>query len=250
VLTQCPVCDHHLITLFDQVDLGQRGIGAIYICRRCLALLNGTAYDALEKAPIVDLQRTRFYSVADDEPAAAHLDMIDRYGEILRVFFEHEMRPPEDLNFLDFGCGRGYAALAAAAHCRQAVACDYDLAAFNSVAKSLRSIGAYPGNITGIEELVAAPERFDIAFMWHVLEHLPYPSRFWCDNRCLLQPRATFIIQSPMFRPEYVIDAHFVFFTESSLHRWSQEIGAEVIGFRYDVPRGFIAAHVRMGGLD
>ena len=34
-----------------------RGVASIYICRSCLALLNGAAYDALEKTSIADLQK-------------------------------------------------------------------------------------------------------------------------------------------------------------------------------------------------
>jgi 2-polyprenyl-3-methyl-5-hydroxy-6-metoxy-1,4-benzoquinol methylase len=245
MLTHCPVCDGRVLTVFDKVDVGPRGVATIYICRTCLALLNGAAYDALEAGHIADLQKTDFYAVNADEPATSHLDKIANYQQILEHFFQCESRPLADLTFLDFGCGRGYAALAAAARCRRVVACDYDLAAYQSVAMSLRDAGSAPDNIIAIDDIASATERSDIVFMWHVLEHLPYPSAFWRECQPHLQPDAAFIVQSPMFRPEYVIDAHFVFFTEPSLRRWAEEIGATSVEFRYDVPRAFIAVHAR-----
>jgi 2-polyprenyl-3-methyl-5-hydroxy-6-metoxy-1,4-benzoquinol methylase len=245
MLTHCPVCDGRVLTAFDKVDVGPRGFASIYICRTCLALLNGAAYDALEEGHVVDLQKTDFYAVSADEPAASHLDKIASYRQILEVFFQSEPRALADLTFLDFGCGRGYAALAAAASCRRVVACDYDLAPYRSVVTSLRDAGSFPDNIVAIDDMASTEERFDIVFMWHVLEHLPYPSAFWRDRRPHLRPEAAFIVQSPMFRPEYVIDAHFVFFTEPSLRRWAEEIGAASVEFRYDVPRAFIALHAR-----
>lgn len=248
MLTYCPVCDGRVIALFDKINLRPRGAASIYICRTCLALLNGAAYDALEKGQISELQKTDFYAVTADEHAVNHLDKVATYQQILQVFFQHEARSLADLTFLDFGCGRGYAALAAAPNCRRAVACDYDLAAFQTVVSALEIEDALPSNVAAIDDLAAATECFDIIFMWHVLEHLPYPTSFWRDRRQHLQPGATFILQSPMFRPEYVIDAHFVFFTEPSLRRWSEEIGAEPIDFRYDVPLAFIALHARMNG--
>ena len=136
---------------------------------------------------------------------------------ILNSFFKHEPRSLADLNFLDFGCGRGYAAFAASTHCNCATAFDYDLAAFDRVAASLRDADACPTNVAAIEDLDRSTLRYDFVFMWHVLEHLPYPSRLWRENRKHLQPNASFAIQSPMLRPEYVIDAHFIFFTKSSL---------------------------------
>jgi SAM-dependent methyltransferase len=246
MLTRCPICDGRVLSLFDKVDVAQRGVASIYICRTCLALLNGAAYDALGKGEVEDLQKTEYYSVAIDEPASVHLEKVATYQQILQLFFQEEERSLTDLTFLDFGCGRGYAALAAAARCRRAVACDYDLGPFRSVLASLRDIGACPNNIASIHELSSTTERFDLAFMWHVLEHLPYPTAFWRDNRARLQPRAALIIQLPMFRPEYVIDAHFVFYTESSLQRWMDEIGAVAVKFSYDVPRAFIALHARL----
>lgn len=245
MLTHCPVCDGRILTLFDRVDVGPRGVASIYICRTCLALLNGAAYDALEEGEVADLQKTDFYTVRADEPAASHLDKIATYQQVLELFFQREPRRLSDLTFLDFGCGRGYAALAAAASCRRAVACDYDLTAFQSVAKSLRDAGSFPDNIVAINDIASASDRFDITFMWHVLEHLPYPTAFWRDRQPHLRPEAAFIVQSPMFRPEYVINAHFVFFTEPSLQRWAEEIGAAAVDFRYDVPRAFIALHAR-----
>ena len=49
MLTYCPVCDGRVITLFDKINLRPRGAASIYICRTCLALLNGAAYTMLWK---------------------------------------------------------------------------------------------------------------------------------------------------------------------------------------------------------
>ncbi len=248
MLTSCPVCHCRTLRLFDKVSVGDGGAAPIYICESCLALLNGAAYDALETSHAAEMQQTDFYAVPADEPAASHLKQVAIYQNILRMFIEREERLLSEAVFLDFGAGRGYAALAAATTCRYAVACDYDLTPIHKVVDSLRSAAELPDNFIAVSDIDEVVDKFDIVFMWHVLEHLPQPTAFWRARRRQLQPDASFFIQVPMFRPNYVMDAHFVFFTEPSLARWAREIGAEVVHFGYDVPRGFISLHARMKG--
>jgi 2-polyprenyl-3-methyl-5-hydroxy-6-metoxy-1,4-benzoquinol methylase len=200
----------------------------------------------LTTGDVTQLQKTDFYAVPNEESAKDHLAQVAIYQNILRLFTERETRLMSEAVFLDFGAGRGYAALAAAAACRAAFACDYDLAPIHEVMRSLGDAAELPANFIAVSDLDTVVDRFDIVFMWHVLEHLPEPSSFWQGRKRQLQPNASFFIQVPMFRPAHVINAHFVFFTEPSLTRWAHEIGAEVIHFDYDVPRGFISFHARM----
>ncbi len=246
MLTRCPVCDHHAPRLFDKISVGGRAVAPIYICESCLALLNGAAYDALQTRQAAELQKTEFYTVAAGEQAADHLRQMAIYRGILQVFLQREERALGDAVFLDFGAGRGYAALAAAASCRTAIACDYDLVPVNEVVDSLRQAASLPDNFMAVQDLDAIADAIDIVFMWHVLEHLPQPTAFWRAQHQRLAPGASFFLQVPMFRPDYVMNAHFIFFTEPSLGRWAQEIGAEVIQFGYDVPRGFLSLHARL----
>jgi sulfotransferase family protein len=80
----------------------------------------------------------------------------------------------------------------------------------------------------------------DVLFMWHVLEHLPDPTAFWLKNRNILADRAELIVQVPMYRSDYVVDAHFVFFNEQSLRMWFSRIGGNLRRVLFDEENDFV----------
>ena len=248
MLTYCPVCDGRVITLFDKINLRPRGAASIYICRTCLALLNGAAYDALEKGQISELQKTDFYAVTADEHAVNHLDKVATYQQILQVFFQHEARSLADLTFLDFGSA------ADMRHWPRRPTVDAPWRATTTWRHSRPLSRHWKSKMPSpamSQRSMISPRQLSASTLY---------SCGMCSSICLIRPVSGETAGST-FNPEprsscsrrcsvprNVIDAHFVFFTEPSLRRWSEEIGAEPIDFRYDVPLAFIALHARMNG--
>jgi hypothetical protein len=52
---------------------------------------------------------------------------------------------------------------------------------------------------------------------WHVIEHLPKPHNVLEPLAARMPRTAVAFGQVPLFKPEYVYDAHYVFHTETSL---------------------------------
>jgi hypothetical protein len=52
---------------------------------------------------------------------------------------------------------------------------------------------------------------------WHVIEHLPHPHDVLARLVERMTPVAVAFGQVPLFKPEYVYDVHYVFYTETSL---------------------------------
>lgn len=78
--------------------------------------------------------------------------------------------------------------------------------------------------------------------MWHALEHLPDPTGFWIKNRKILADRAELIIQVPLYRLDYVVDAHFVFYNEKAMHAWFDKIGGNLRNILIDKENDFMTA--------
>ncbi len=156
---------------------------------------------------------------------------------MLDVLVEHGAKLPESGVFLDLGGGRGYAAIAAATRVRQSIICDIDTAPAREVISSL----GYK-NVSTIQSLAGVESLANVLFMWHSLEHLPDPSEFWRDNRRALADNCEILLQVPMYMPEYVVDAHFIFFNETSLNAWAKELGATIRKTLIDHENNFITA--------
>ncbi len=209
----------------------------MWICRSCLAIVNGAAYDGLVKRDLRAIQATEFYSVPSSEGREFHQERLRDYEEILSWLWAQYSHDRSSATFLDFGAGRGYAALAASRVCRHAIICEWDVRAAGAV---LKDLGHTPENIEIVQELKNASRKADILFMWHVLEHLPAPTEWWVKNCDALSEHFTAFVQIPLYRPAYVQDVHYIFFGKQSLTAWASQINAEVKEFGYDLENGFL----------
>jgi hypothetical protein len=205
----------------------------IFICRACSVLLNARAYQLLETTDEVDLQKTDLYMIRD-ESRHDLIRAIDTEEQLLGYMYDHVRRDWSIRTFCDFGAGRGLTAMAAARRFGRAVACELDT----------RPIEAVQNVIGPIDNFEAGdlPAKIDVLFMWHALEHLPYPLEFWRSRKKLLADDCVIFLQVPLYRPpKEVVDVHFAFHNNESLTRMFRRLGVEPIEIGYDVENAFVS---------
>jgi protein-L-isoaspartate O-methyltransferase len=230
MITQCPVCGGLNLSKSDPV-------ATVVRCEQCEAMINEQAYAKLAASSIQELQDTDFYKPGSDDERAEHLEKLAIYDHILDTLAVNGATLRRDGTFLDFGAGCGYAAAAASRRCRHCIICDMHPEVARTV---LASLGI--NNVTVIDDIALTPYKADVLFMWHALEHLPDPTAFWIKNRKTLADRAELIIQVPLYRPDYVVDVHFVLYNEKSLRVWFEKIGGNLRTILIDKENDFITA--------
>jgi hypothetical protein len=228
MITQCPVCGFR--------SLSRTNLPASLVrCDGCDALLNEQAYDRLATTALRQLQGTEFYQPERAVDDGAHWQRVATYEHVLDTLAANGAVLDGNGVFLDFGAGQGYAAIAASRRFRHSIICDM----YPEISRTIvEALGLK--NITVIDDLAKLPYRVDVLFMWHVLEHLPDPTAFWVKSRSILADRAELIVQVPMYRTDYVVDAHFVFFNEQSLRAWFSRIGGDLRTVLFDKENDFV----------
>jgi hypothetical protein len=235
-LKRCPVCSNSTLQRFDCVkDISSSKPTDILICIKCYALINKSAYDVLDKITVAQAQTTDFYSGSRMEHDEIRLAILRAYG--LLDYLSDRVDLTKRQTFLDFGAGRGFVAMAAAQRFKTAYACEPSTHLVTSILEDYPDDLAKPRVVPSIMDV---PEGVDVLFMWHALEHLPAPTELWKAQSKRLNKGCIIFLQIPLFRLAYVVQSHYVFYTESSLSVWASGLGARVIEFAYDVENGFL----------
>jgi 2-polyprenyl-3-methyl-5-hydroxy-6-metoxy-1,4-benzoquinol methylase len=251
-LTRCPVCGGTELCKFDEIRDIDGNVCIILICLGCSAMLNQYAYDSLHHATEKQAQQTDVYAVTPDDSPDCHLQEIQRAA----AYFDYLAGCGIDTSrfidqvFCDFGAGRGYVGLAACQRFRSVVACDWDTRGLSRILQSLTELGADYKNIEIIGDFSDLRTKIDVLFMWHVLEHLPEPTKFWRSHIHNLNDDALVFLQIPLYRPTSVCRPHYVFYTERSLETWATAIRVRPVKFGYDLENGFLGmvGRYRSGG--
>lgn len=234
MLSACPVCEGRDLFRFDQVPRGEEAAD-IYACGQCSAILNCAAYSAAAASSAEAIQISDYRDVNDRTPQE-HLAEIKVGESIVDTLLELSgFRAPNA--FFDFGCGRGYTALAMSERCKRVIACEWVTRPVH------RILSDFPGrfaNVDVISDPGEVTEPADCLHMWHVLEHLAQPTQFWRQHARTLTPDATIFVQVPMYRPDYIVDCHYIFYNERSLTAWARKLSAEPTRFVFEPKVGFI----------
>jgi 2-polyprenyl-3-methyl-5-hydroxy-6-metoxy-1,4-benzoquinol methylase len=96
---------------------------------------------------------------------------------------------------LDVGCGRGF--LLSAFRRRGWSVEGTEIS--EPAARHAREVLGLTVHVGAIEELSLPSARFDAVSMWHVLEHVPEPSRVLAEVHRLLRPGGAFLVSVPNF---------------------------------------------------
>jgi hypothetical protein len=235
----CEVCksERSIVRLELAHDLNAQ-MTEVHQCRSCLAIFNGRAYSLLdEHSRLQDIQRTDLYVPKELDPSALHAHVREK-GSLLDYLFAKVSRDWSESVFCDFGGGNGLVAIAASDIFKTSILCDMDERGVNEICGAI----GHPANLLVTGYLSDFPEKIDVMFMWHVLEHIPEPADFLISIKTHLSENAIFFLQCPAYRKEYLVDCHYVLFNQPSLETLFKLAGIETIEVSYDLDNSFITA--------
>ncbi len=243
-MTSCPSCAAGLIEDFDIVE-NEHGIFNLGICCRCLSILNLTAHALAAEKSQFEIQKAAHYeSSAISAPdlqreVAANSENI---SNLLRL----TNSSAAGATFLDFGAGRGCASIAAALVFSKVFSVDLDTKLLEG------TVRRYPQlkNIKAVSTLDAVDGEIDFFYAWHAIEHIPKPSIFFSDLKPRLSAGAALAIQVPLFRPEFVIDCHYAFYSNASLRRLADVWGLTTLDVVVDTKLSFITLLARKSSAE
>jgi 2-polyprenyl-3-methyl-5-hydroxy-6-metoxy-1,4-benzoquinol methylase len=228
--------------MFDRVRGTDTILADLFICSTCQAITNGAAYEQLATKKIVDVQHSDFYALSPEDLEKTKAEIEASQGLFDALAKSAPFRSSD--TFLDFGAGKGNVAIKAASLFQRSIVCEWDT---RCLERTLAAIGR-PASLEVARDLKAVKGPVDVLFMWHVLEHLPYPSSFWRQHRHRLAEDATIFLQIPLFRAQHVVHSHYIFWTEKSLTRWADVLDAKPVHFGYDVENGFLSMIAKRHG--
>jgi 2-polyprenyl-3-methyl-5-hydroxy-6-metoxy-1,4-benzoquinol methylase len=139
-------------------------------------------------------------------------------------------------SLLEIGCSTGEMLCAA----RSAFdVCGVEADAHTSHAARLRGLNCFSGTIF---EASFAEAQFDVAAMYHVIEHLPGPQRAMRELHRIIRPNGWLVIETPNIASIWVkllgakwrqfIPDHIFFFTPQTLTQLCQQTGFEICELR------------------
>ena len=236
-MNSCTVCNSHKLRLIDRAQSGEN-ISDILECLDCSAILNCAAYENLLNAGNreVDVQSTDFYNI-ESTSLSSLADEVTGNRRLLTSLCEIAAFDPLGKVFLDFGAGRGCAAVAARQIFRKSTALDYNTSLLQSTFERLDA-----NDVRIITRLDDVDLPVDFVFAWHVLEHLPAPSEVLRKLFSVVRPNGVLCLQVPKYRAEYIFDAHFVFYNHFSLNAVLIDSGFRNIRLFDDFSNHFLTA--------
>ena len=96
-----------------------------------------------------------------------------------------------------------------------------------------------------LDELVDNIENVDILVLWHVLEHLRFPTEILSKILSFYPGIVDIQFQVPQYKAEYLTRDHFVFYNEPSINALASNLGFKVVNLLYDVSNAFVFAHLQ-----
>jgi hypothetical protein len=234
----CPACG--LSARFSRFEVARQQdqkIVDILICSSCSVLINGGAYAAFEAQPDSrEIQRTDYYTIG--APALAEeMEQVAKAQSMIKYLTERVDRNWAALTFCDLGAGRGYTAIAASESFSHSIACEFDLRNIREVC----SVVGQPNNLELSDDIFKTRQNIDVLFAWHVLEHIPHLHNFIADLQETLNDDCTIFLQCPCYRPDYIVECHYLFFNEVSLRETMRQSGFREIEIGFDADNGFIS---------
>lgn len=231
ILAACPCCgvQASLVT-YEIVRDVEGDLARIALCQSCLALFNLAAYSALNDTRADMMQGGDFYN-AHGFGGEDHLAAVQNAEDnIVGYFLRRTGFDPNDHVYCEIGIGRGYSSVAATRQFKAVYGLDFDL---GNVRRVCGEIG-WPANMHIGRSLEEVDEPIDLLVGWHALEHIPQPLAFLKEARGRMTTGSYFFFQVPLFRPEYIVRSHHVFFNEEAMRRLMFNVSANVLEIGFD----------------
>jgi hypothetical protein len=186
--------------------------------------------DADEEAQALvnhDFYMPAFSDSEYEERLDINLGMIDHFARFSR----------DTTTFVEIGVGLGFLTRAAGARYDKAYGLDLEV-------DTALQTGDVPHNVHFVrhdEFLRDNSTMISALCAWHVVEHLPNPAAVLSPLFFRMKSDSIFFGQIPLYRPEYVFGAHYVFHNERSLLNLTAAYGFHPVYFERDEVNQFLS---------
>jgi 2-polyprenyl-3-methyl-5-hydroxy-6-metoxy-1,4-benzoquinol methylase len=218
----CRICDaKNSFALFEE-SLDKFNIAsAVLICKNCYVLYNPKL--DLQQIDKLSFEKTQgeavqiHYKVVEDMEAERQFVI----GKTPVITFLLDNFPDLKKKVLvDIGTGSGHLALAATPYFEHVYATDLDT---TQVEKIVRQYGKK--NISVVANFETIQQEFDVAILWHTMEHLFDPRQLLGNLKKKMSDGGLIYCQVPMFKKPAFEDCHVWFYNALTIERICEMYG-------------------------
>jgi ubiquinone/menaquinone biosynthesis C-methylase UbiE len=235
---ECKLCGSgNSFELFEETFDRHGKVVSTYLCTNCFVLYNpighldnGTeeSFEA-SQAEIV----STFYKIDEADVTAVNSQVATKSSVI--EFLVNNFPSLRREVLVDIGTGSGIMAIAAANFFDKVYASDLDISqALTTIKMSGRE------NIHAVKDFVQIDDTFDVAVLWHTMEHLYDPGAFTKSVKAKLNPGGVMFCQVPFYKSAHIEDCHVWFYNPASVKRMKEIFGFSDHRVYFDVQNGFM----------
>jgi len=232
----CPVC-HTLAARSWPVEKTEQDAQVFYWiaeCHACGAMFDHRCENVDQEA---DKEAQALVNYEFYKPAFSD----DEYEKLLAInkgMIEHFARFAQDTSrYVEIGVGLGFLTRAAGSKFDRVFGLDLEV-------DTALQVGPVPDNVEFVvhgEYLQQETAPISALCAWHVVEHLPDPLSVLVPLFRQMPSGSIFFGQIPLYRPEHVFAAHFVFHNERSLGSMTRAYGFHPLYFERDEINQFLS---------
>jgi len=247
VTVACPCCGGLSLEAFeDTLDI-DGNIIEVEICLVCSALINRSSLERHLTAPetLRETQTTglaNVYPIHRDIRAELEREIVIHRGT-LDFFLTHAApdRDPARMTMAEIGIGRGTFIRSAAQIFEKCYAIDLAYDVFEATREHL----PVPQNIVLLEAFENVPEPLDVVVAWHSLEHIPRLYDLIAAIRSALNPGGHLFFQVPLYRPNHLVESHYVLLNRRAIAILAEVERFELVGMWTDHSNACITGLLR-----
>jgi 2-polyprenyl-3-methyl-5-hydroxy-6-metoxy-1,4-benzoquinol methylase len=231
--SQCGVCGYASFVIYEKrFDSTANELRTVYLCRNCGLLYMEPLMSSDEQG---DSAKQYYSNQTETEYINNNKSLINI---LLREIYDIKYKI-----FVDYGCGSGITALAAAyAGFSDVYGIDINI----ENAKNLSSKYPIPKHLEFYTSIKDIPKKADIVMLWHTLEHIPKAYNFLCElNMYCNKGNTQLFIQVPQYDTRYICMSHCNFFSETSMNYLLKRSGFIVDKFIYDNQASFMTVYAK-----
>lgn len=219
----CKLCEsRNSFELFDESFDKTQSITKLYICTNCFVLYNPTIHFNNKAEQSFEAYQgevvSTYYKVKDEDIIAVNKEALAR--KPILTFLLDNYPSIQRRTLVDIGTGSGYLALAGTDLFDKVYATDLDI---SQAQKCIKISGKT--NIEAIQNFEAINDTFDVAVLWHTMEHLFNPGQFIDSLMVKMNKGGVLFCQVPLYKKQYLEDCHVWFYNAATIKRIKEIFG-------------------------
>lgn len=209
-----------------------------YICTNCYVIYNPTEHssDTVQEAFEASQAEvvSTYYKIEEGDIKKVHAEVAAKSGIVEWLLAEVPTLKRGTL--VDIGTGSGVLAVAAGRFFNHVYATDLDI----SQAISTIQVAGQK-NVVAVQDFVSINDKFDVAIMWHTMEHLFDPGQIIEAIKAKMNPGGAVFCQIPFYRKEYLENCHVWFYNPATIKKIKEIYEFRDYRVYFDATLGFMS---------